>query len=134
MKRERKFRVWNGIEMVYDVTVGKFGVFYVSPGRRGDGSDSSDTSCINTKNTKYLDGTPVMEFIGLYLGDTNLELWEGDIWVDHNDPENEFVIRWDESLFGWYVTNQSGVGGELRNFAFGQMECIGNIYSKTNKN
>lgn len=32
-----KFRVWNGSEMIYDVTVGKFGAFYVNPGDKGDG-------------------------------------------------------------------------------------------------
>lgn len=36
MNREIKFRVWNGLEMVYDVISGRFGTFYVNPDNNGN--------------------------------------------------------------------------------------------------
>ena len=78
MNRENKFRIWNGIEMIYDVMAGKFGVFYVNPGEKGDGLDVKDSASITPFNTKYSDTTPLMRFTGVLDKDQN-EIWEDDI-------------------------------------------------------
>ena len=63
-KRELKFRIWNGLEMVYDITTGKFGTFYVNP-EKGDGLNPKDTASLTVNTTKYHEGTPLMQFTGL---------------------------------------------------------------------
>ena len=77
INREIKFRVWNGSEMVYDVIVGIFGIFYVNRGNTF-GLDENDSASLTPFNTRYPDNTPVMQFTG--LKDKNgKEIYEGDI-------------------------------------------------------
>ena len=53
--------MWTGITMEYNVVVGKFGVFYVNPGIRGDGLDDSDSASLTPFTTKYPEGYPTHE-------------------------------------------------------------------------
>jgi len=93
--RELKFRVWNGMEMIHDVTVGKFGAFYVNPMSKGNGLDEKDSASLTPFNTRYSDGTPVMMFTGLCDKD-GIEMYSKDIIEMAGGQRG--VIEWCDEL------------------------------------
>jgi len=152
------FRVWNGMEMVYDVTVGKFGAFYVNPGDKGNGLDPNDSASLTPFNTKYSDETPVMQFTG--LKDMNgKKIYKGDVvrilytdWASQTPDENGNYpmsledykksksaigyVDWDDHSTGWvimtkskYSVNEEGtVMTSIIHGTHGEREVIGHIY------
>jgi len=83
-----EYRVWNGSEMIYDITVGKFGVFYA-------GINSNDSSSLTPFTTKYPEKTPVMMFTGLL--DINGEKMYGKDIIETAEGLIG-VIEWCEEL------------------------------------
>jgi len=94
--REIKFRAWDGLEMEYNILVGKFGAFYVNPSNNG--LDPNDSSSINPHNTKYTGRYPLMQYTG-HKTLKDRELYEGDIvFVEDTDDDKDvrhyLVIVW----------------------------------------
>lgn len=101
---EKLFRIWNGQEMIYDVVAGKFGVFYVNPGSKGDGLDEGDNASLTPCNTKFPDDIKVMQFVN--LTDKNGEpAFVGDIYKEVRIDGTERLYRIFE-VPGGFAINQ----------------------------
>lgn len=134
MNRELKFRVWTGHEMVYDITVGKFGTFYVNP--TNNGLDPNDSASLTPNTTKYHDDTIVMQYTGLKDKDGK-EIYEGDLLTSHqhlkNGKPNHSPVVFDNGAFLWHGVP---LGFDEENVAepIGTDWCVvsGNVYENFN--
>lgn len=144
MKREIKFRAWNGLTMNYNIIVGKFGAFWINPGINDDGLDQNDSACINPFNTKCSDGTHIMQFTG--QKDKNMvEIYEGDIvrilytdWCSKSSDDKRTLEQYkrDISRIGTVVFLEDSFciefnedcHGSIFEGRHGEKEVIGNIY------
>ena len=124
--RTFKFRAWNGESMNYSIMVGRFGAFWVSPGKLDNGLDPSDGACLSPFNTKCTDHTIIMQFTGL-LDKTGKGIYEGDIlkWKcsksGHSNNANYTVT------IHWPIINH-GHGYELTIHHKGEKWATGNSY------
>lgn len=119
MKREIKFRIWNGNAMIYDITAGKFGTFYVNP-ENGNGLNPEDTASLSVNTTKYNDDIPVMQFVG--VKDSNkVDIYEGDKCKDGDGKVYEIKYAYTGFVARSY---SNGMSYCIDN----DLEVIGNIY------
>ena len=132
MERELKFRVWNGAEMVTDVTVGKFGVFYVNPSNNG--LDPNDSASITPFTTKYPEGTPVMQYTGMN-DKHNTEIFEGDLVKVLSGGSNHWVnqkfrVYYCDDVAKFRITNDKSYPHDIDDgMGYKYFEVIGNIYA-----
>ena len=118
MNRQIKFRVWNGYEMVEDVTVGKHGAFWTS-----GISESDNQSLGNT--TKYDNYLAVMQFTGLH--DKNgKEIYEGDL-VKLDGSNETWEILWLDAGLTAFTLDKRGLTNSLWRFPK-TIEIIGNVF------
>lgn len=124
--REIKFRIWNGREMEYNITVGKFGTFYVNP-EKGDGLNPNDTASLTPNTTKYSEGTPLMQFTGL-LDKNGKEIYEYDILMTETDKP--MVITWSKKFASFCISREGWAFQHWFGEACDPSRCevIGNIY------
>ena len=118
------FRVWNGFEMVHDVMIGRFGVFYANP--ENNGLNPEDSTSLTPYNTKYPDNTPVMQFIG--RKDSNdVKIYSDDI-VTHPDYVGNLIVKfhniWPQATFGLF----DGGGHNILD-DFDNVVVIGNVHA-----
>lgn len=128
--RELKFRVWNGMQMEYDITVGKFGVFYVNP-MNGDGLDPDDTASLTSCNTKYPEDVIVMQYTG--LKDKNgKEIYEGDILEGYKCAYpvtfKNGAFMWNDDFLGYTIEADYEAHYWITDDGCNMLEVVGNIY------
>ncbi len=141
MTREIKFRAWTGLTMEYSIVFGKYGAFYVNPGKNNDGLSETDKASLTYANTKYPETVPIMQYTGLH--DKNgKEIWEGDtvkVSPDEGDTWDKGIVEYGN--YASFVVSLPKIGTGLKspllNFCVGTMgvggadiyiEVIGNIY------
>jgi uncharacterized phage protein (TIGR01671 family) len=124
---EIKFRAWNGYTMNYNIIVGKYGAFWVSPGVKNNGLDENDSASLTPFNTKCHENTAIMQFTGLQ--DKNgKDIYEGDILKI--ESEKVMVVTWNKKFAsfnldrdGWMFQHWFGESCNPE-----QTEVVGNIY------
>ena len=122
MNRELKFRVWTGAEMEYNVTVGKFGTFYVNPSNNG--LDPNDSASLTPNTTKYHDDTPVMQFSGV-RDKNDKEIFEDDILNIAGMMDVKFGVAFRDGAFQVYEWGTNSYSPLPNSF---QCVVISNIY------
>lgn len=124
--RTIKFRAWpwgkEKGEMEHNVTVGKFGVFYVNPGAKGNGLAENDAASLTQHTTIYPEHVPVMQFTGL-LDKNGKEIFEGDIIII--PQKTTWIVEWINGQYRYWSQYKNN-GFKLSEKT--KCEVIGNIY------
>lgn len=120
MERVIKFRAWVG-QMEYDITVGRFGAFYVNPGPKGNGLDEQDSASLSPFTTIYSESTPIMQFTGL-TDKNGKEIYEADRLRDEGGDIG--TVEFDAGHF--IIRHENGTSDFIaeRN----KFEIVGNKY------
>lgn len=110
------------MEMIYDVTVGRFGNFYVNPSNNG--IDERDSASLTPFNTKYPDSVPIMQFTGL-TDSEGREIYEGDILNYAGMMDTKYYVVFIDGAFQSCKegTNEQTLIGDSM-----YIKVIGNIY------
>lgn len=121
MKREIKFRIWNGQKMKMNIMAGFLGAFYVH------GIDEDDSASMSPYNTKYFDETSLMQYVG--INDKNgKEIYEGDIFRLGAEKKLFEVIFEHGCFMAFKNGKQYGLVGELQ-ICF--IDVVGNIFDNS---
>ena len=112
MNRRRKFRVWDGNEMLFPDDIGNFSIDDLS-------------------NEFWVD---VMEYSHIKDKNGNL-ICEGDILkcndmgtVNYKGPERIFIVEWDEEYTGLLPLHITNDEYDDRIYDYSKVEIIGNVY------
>ncbi|KAF0198856.1 MAG: hypothetical protein FD170_3976 [Bacteroidetes bacterium] len=113
-----KFRVWNGQKMEMNIMAGFLGAFYVR------GIDENDSACMSSFNTKYHDGTHLMQY-SCINDKKKQDIYEGDLFKLGSEKQ-VLEVRFEHGCFMAFHKGKSvGLIGELQ-VCF--IDVIGNIY------
>jgi uncharacterized phage protein (TIGR01671 family) len=114
----------------------------VNPGDKGNGLDPNDSASLTPFNTKYHEGTPVMQFTGL-VDRNGKEIYEGDllrypgdnthftayeVFFHDGDANPDYNIGYSINRTHYQGSICGGIIPSFKPNSVSHMEVCGNIY------